>query len=161
MFHPQLKAAIRFFLISILLILPAKIAGACSCPPRANVLDAYEAADEVLIVRVLSVAAVDQTLECVLNMVVTLLETVADKGRCSLRVIKGLTGNVSSETYIFAGIFGNCPAVDALVKHSPEKNLEIKTPAIRIEAAHDLRNLVLRFPFPKCKAKRVGNLLCL
>jgi hypothetical protein len=61
MFHPQLKAAIRFFLISILLILPAKIAGACSCPPRANVLDAYEAADEVLIVRVLSVAAVDQT----------------------------------------------------------------------------------------------------
>jgi hypothetical protein len=61
MFHPQLKAAIPFFLISILLILPAKIAGACSCPPRANVLDAYEAADEVLIVRVLSVAAVDQT----------------------------------------------------------------------------------------------------
>ena len=128
MFHPQLKAAIRFFLISILLILPAKIAGACSCPPRANVLDAYEAADEVLIVRVLSVAAVDQTARVRSQYGRDLLETLADTGRCSLRVIKGLTGNVSSDTYIFPGTFGNCPAVDALLKDSPERTLKSKHP---------------------------------
>ena len=59
MSHPLLKAAIRFFCISLLLILPAKIASACLCGPRANVLEAYEAADEVLIVRVLSVETVE------------------------------------------------------------------------------------------------------
>ena len=88
------------------------------------------------------------------NSVNGIAETETDgKGRFSFRVIKGLTGTVISETYIFAGIFGNCPAVDALVKDSPEKHAEIKTPAVRIEAEHDIRNLVLRFPFPRCKSK--------
>jgi hypothetical protein len=76
-----------------------------------------------------------------------------DKGRFSLRVMKGLAGKVSSETYIFAGIFENCPAVDALVKDSPQKNVQINTPAIRIDAENDIRNVVLRFPFPMCKSK--------
>ena len=51
----SLKAAIRFFCTSILLITSAEIASACPCPPIPTVLDAYEAADAVLIVRVLSV----------------------------------------------------------------------------------------------------------
>jgi hypothetical protein len=57
MSRPLLKAAIRLFCTSILLITSAEIAGAnaCPCPPVPTVLDAYEAADAVVIVRVLSV----------------------------------------------------------------------------------------------------------
>jgi hypothetical protein len=88
------------------------------------------------------------------NGVEGLAQTNTDnKGRFSFRVIKGLAGNVIAETHIFAGIFENCPAVDALVKDSPQKNVQINTPAIRVEAQTDIRNLVLRFPFPMCKSK--------
>jgi hypothetical protein len=55
MSHPLLKAAIRLFCTSILLLAPAKIVSACWCQPTPTVLDAYEAADAVVIVRVLSV----------------------------------------------------------------------------------------------------------
>jgi hypothetical protein len=62
MSHPLLKAAIRLFCTSILLITSAEIAGgACSCPPTPTVLDAYEAADAVMIVRVLSVQKIEGT----------------------------------------------------------------------------------------------------
>lgn len=58
MSHPLLKAAIPLFFVSILLSPPAqKIL--CSCRSLPNVLEAYEAADEVLIVRVVSVGMVD------------------------------------------------------------------------------------------------------
>lgn len=60
MSHPLLKTAIRFFFISILLILPAKIATACLCGPAPTVLGAFDAADEVLIVRVLSTPTVNE-----------------------------------------------------------------------------------------------------
>ena len=51
----SLKAAIRSFFIFILLITSAAVAGACPCPPIPTVLDAYNAADAVVIVRVVSV----------------------------------------------------------------------------------------------------------
>ena len=58
MSHPLLKTAIRLFYTSVLLIAPAEILGMCPCPST-TVLDAYDAADAVLIVRVLSVEKVE------------------------------------------------------------------------------------------------------
>ena len=75
-----------------------------------------------------------------------------EKGRFTLKVIKGLSGNVASETFGYAGMFENCPAFDALVQNSPNKFVVFNTPAMRIDAERDINNLVLRFPFPKCKA---------
>ena len=76
-----------------------------------------------------------------------------EKGRFSLTVIKGLSGDVGSETFGYAGMFENCPAFDTLVQNSPQKYIAFKAPAIRIDAERDINNLVLRFPFPKCKTK--------
>ncbi len=76
-----------------------------------------------------------------------------DKGRFSLKVFKGLTGDVLSEAYAWGGMFENCPAFDAQMRNSSQKIAGFKTPAIRIEAQHDIRNLVLRFSLPKCEAK--------
>ena len=56
MSHRLIQAAIRLVCTTVLLITCAAIASAaCPCPPIPTVLDAYEAADAVLIVRVLSV----------------------------------------------------------------------------------------------------------
>lgn len=76
-----------------------------------------------------------------------------DKGRFSLKIFKGLTGDVLSETHAWGGMFEDCPAFDAQMRNSSQKIAGFKTPALRIEAQHDIRNLVLRFSLPKCEAK--------
>ena len=55
MSHPLLKTATRLLYSTLLVIAAAKIVSACSCPPPKSVLDAYDAADAVLIVRMVSV----------------------------------------------------------------------------------------------------------
>ena len=59
MSHPLLRTAIRLLYSSVLVIAAAKIVSACSCPPPKSVLDAYDAADAVLIVRMVSVKKVE------------------------------------------------------------------------------------------------------
>ena len=76
-----------------------------------------------------------------------------EKGRFSLKLFKGSAGSLSSETYVKAGMFGNCPAFDALLPNSSQKVVVFNTPSIRIEADHNIRGLVLRFTFPMCNSK--------
>ena len=60
MSHPLLKTAIRLFYTSVLLLALAQIANACVCPVSPTVLDAFDFADTVMIVRVLSVEKVHE-----------------------------------------------------------------------------------------------------
>lgn len=55
MSHPLLKTASRLFYALVMVSVAVRIVSACSCPPPKSVLDAYDAADAVLIVRLVSV----------------------------------------------------------------------------------------------------------
>ena len=82
---------------------------------------------------------------------------VADKvdldGRFTLTVIKGVKGEIYSSLFAGVDTYENCPKVDALIAEANNMVTELKTLPVQIDAAQDVQNLVLRFPFPKCKLK--------
>jgi carboxypeptidase family protein len=80
-------------------------------------------------------------------------ETTDSEGRFTIRVLKGAKGEIFGEFYASLGDFEKCPKLDALIKASGEETPAIKTPGLKVDAEHDTENLVLQFPFPKCKKK--------
>lgn len=80
-------------------------------------------------------------------------ETTDSEGRFTIRVLKGAKGEIFGEFYSSLGDFEKCPKLDALIKASGEETPKLKTPGLKVDAEHDTENLVLQFPFPKCKKK--------
>jgi hypothetical protein len=72
-------------------------------------------------------------------------------GRFSIKILKGLTGELYGDMYTYIGEFENCPKHESLIKKTNQTYAEIKTPVIVINAENDLSNVELRFPFPGCK----------
>ena len=75
------------------------------------------------------------------------------KGRFTIRVLKGAKGEVFAEFIASLGDYEKCQKLDALIKASNEESPTLKSSVIKIDADHDIGNLVLQFPFPKCKKK--------
>ncbi|HEV2799739.1 MAG TPA: carboxypeptidase regulatory-like domain-containing protein [Pyrinomonadaceae bacterium] len=73
------------------------------------------------------------------------------KGNFSLRVLKGLEGELSGEMWTYAGEFENCPKLEAIIKQSSGTFATIKTELLKIQSERDLKELELRFPFAGCK----------
>lgn len=77
------------------------------------------------------------------------------KGRFSIKILKGLKGELTADMFTYVGEFKNCPALDALVKKSGAAITTIKAEAVEIRAEGNLKDVELRFPFPRCeKANR-------
>ena len=76
-------------------------------------------------------------------------------GRFTLRVLKGLTGELSGEEWIMKGLYKNCPKVVELLEQSGNQSVTVHTNVIEFTTEHDLYELELRLPFPRCeKAKQ-------
>jgi hypothetical protein len=75
------------------------------------------------------------------------------EGRFSLKILKGVKGQLSSDIYVYVGEFVDCPKVESLLKKSGRDNATIKTNVVEIQAEHNLYNLELVIPFPSCKKK--------
>jgi hypothetical protein len=75
------------------------------------------------------------------------------KGRFSIRILKGLEGELSADVFAYVGEFENCPKLDALIKKAEGNGRMsvIKTEAVKIQAGRDLKEVEIRFPFPGCK----------
>jgi hypothetical protein len=71
-------------------------------------------------------------------------------GRFSVRVLKGLKGNLFGELSTYSGKYENCPKVEELVKKSGGL-ATIRTQVVQISGDDDLTNIDLRLPFPACK----------
>lgn len=77
------------------------------------------------------------------------------EGRFSLKILKGVKGELSAADYVYVGKFENCPKVDDLVRKTGRDYAEIKTNVITLQAERNLYDVTLMFPFPGCKkAKR-------
>lgn len=85
------------------------------------------------------------------------VETKTDgEGRFTFQLIKGQKGEIFSEFLIRVWLYENCPQLAALIEPTNPKFVRLKTPRVKIEAAQDLKNLVLRFPIPKCNLKNAN-----
>ena len=75
-------------------------------------------------------------------------------GRFTLRVLKGLTGELAAEHWIMTGLYQNCPKVDELIAKSGEKSVTVQSNVIKLTTEQNVYELELTFPFPRCeKAK--------
>ena len=75
------------------------------------------------------------------------------KGRFTIRILKGSNGSLFGGMYSYVGEFENCPKQERLIKEAGGGVPEIKTPPIEIRATSNLYDLELKFPFACKKAK--------
>ena len=75
------------------------------------------------------------------------------QGRFTLSVLKGVQGELSSDAYVSAGSFINCPKVDELIAKSGRDSVNVFTNKIEVTAEENLYNIELTLPFPLCDKK--------
>jgi len=87
------------------------------------------------------------------------VDTTAE-GKFSFKIFKGLPGELYADFFAYTGTgaeivgaydYAKCPQVYAIMKQTGEL---IKTRVQKIAPQHDLPNVVLTFPFPRCKDQR-------
>jgi hypothetical protein len=77
------------------------------------------------------------------------------KGQFTMRILKGLTGELWSEDWLYKGHFKNCPKVDELIAKSGENSVTVKSNIVKLTADQDVYEVELTLPFPHCeKAKQ-------
>jgi Carboxypeptidase regulatory-like domain len=74
-------------------------------------------------------------------------------GHFSIRILKGIKGELSADDYVYIGEYENCPKLDSLIRKTGKDSLTVKTNVISIQGDKDLFNLELVYPFPGCKKK--------
>ena len=81
-------------------------------------------------------------------------EKTDDAGRFTLRVLKGVTGELSAEHWLSQGLYLDCPKVDELLAKSGQTSLTVQTNKLELTTEHNVCAVELTFPFPRCeKAK--------
>lgn len=76
--------------------------------------------------------------------------TTDANGRFSLKILKGQEGAYFGNMLTYSGEFENCPELESAITSSANPS-EVRTPSQPFVADRNIVNLVIRFPFPKCK----------
>jgi hypothetical protein len=79
--------------------------------------------------------------------------TTDEKGRFTMRILKGSNGSLFGGMYSYAGEFENCPKLERLIKQAGGGVPEINTPPLEIRATANVYDVELKFPFACKKAK--------
>jgi hypothetical protein len=80
---------------------------------------------------------------------------ITDDGRFTFKIVKGLKGELFGVFAAQIGEYADCPKLDALLMTAGYGAASLKSTTIPIEGDRNVDNVVLRFPFPKCKRKEV------
>ena len=83
------------------------------------------------------------------------IEFPDDHGRFTFKILKGLKGELAGVFAAQIGEYANCPKLDALLMTQGYGAASLKSSVIAIDGDRDVENVVLRFPFPKCKRKEI------
>ena len=78
-------------------------------------------------------------------------EQTDSAGRFTLRVLKGLTGELAGEDWLLAGLYKNCPKVDELLAKSGSNNVTVQSNVIKLTTEQNVYEVELTLPFPLCK----------
>jgi len=73
------------------------------------------------------------------------------EGRFSIKILKGVKGELSAEDYVYVGQFENCPKLESLIRKTGRSTATIKTNIVEIHAEQNFYDVELKFPFPGCK----------
>ena len=65
-------------------------------------------------------------------------EQTDSAGRFTLRVLKGLTGELAGEDWLLVGLFKNCPKVDELLVKSGRNNFTVQSNVIKLTTEQNL-----------------------
>ena len=77
--------------------------------------------------------------------------TTDEKGRFSIKVLKGSRGTLIGSMYTYVGEFENCPKLDRLIQQSKKQITDITTAPVELQATTNLYGVELKFGFPWCK----------
>jgi hypothetical protein len=82
------------------------------------------------------------------------MEQTDSTGHFTMRILKGLTGELWSEDWLYKGGLKNCPKVDELIAKSGRKSVTVKSNIVELTTDQDVYEVELTLPFPRCeKAK--------
>ncbi len=81
-------------------------------------------------------------------------EQTDSAGRFTLKILKGLTGELAGEEWLLAGLYKNCPKVDEILAKSGSNNVTVQSNVVKLTTEQDVFEVELTLPFPRCeKAK--------
>lgn len=72
-------------------------------------------------------------------------------GRFTLKILKGLTGELWGDQWLLSGLFKNCPKVDEILEKSGDTSITVRTNVIELTAEENLYDVELTLPFPRCE----------
>ncbi|HZE68938.1 MAG TPA: carboxypeptidase-like regulatory domain-containing protein [Pyrinomonadaceae bacterium] len=78
-------------------------------------------------------------------------ELTDSRGRFTLKVLKGLTGELWGEEWVLTGLYKNCPKVEELLAKSGSNNLTVQSNVVKLTTEENLYEVELTFPFPSCE----------
>jgi len=77
------------------------------------------------------------------------MRTDSESGRFTIRILKGLTGELMAEDWLYPGVYKDCPKVDELL--GKNRDLKVQSNVIKLTAEQDVYNVHLTLPFPLCE----------
>lgn len=78
-----------------------------------------------------------------------------ENGKFSLRVLKGLSGELFGEVTLNESEFKDCPQVIAFLREKGGINWRKRTDAIRIQTQKNVDQVELKLPFPGCRGAKI------
>jgi hypothetical protein len=78
-------------------------------------------------------------------------ERTDGEGRFTLKILKGLTGELAGEEWLPKDRYKNCPKVDELIAKSGGNNVTVSTNVIKLTTEHNVYDVELTLPFPRCE----------
>jgi hypothetical protein len=81
-------------------------------------------------------------------------EKTDDAGRFTLTVLKGLTGELSADYWLFKGDYKNCPKIDELFAKIERNDITVFTNVVKLTTEQDMYAVELTLPFPQCEKKK-------
>jgi hypothetical protein len=78
-------------------------------------------------------------------------EKTDSNGKFTLRVLKGVTGELFGEDWLLTGLYKNCPKVDELIAKSGRNNVTVSSNTVKVTTEDDVYEVELTLPFPRCE----------
>jgi hypothetical protein len=80
-----------------------------------------------------------------------------EQGKFILKILKGQRGKINGSMYSYSGEYINCPSIEKIIRATGKTFAEIETPALALEAEHNLSGIELKFPFPQCEKAKIDE----
>ena len=73
------------------------------------------------------------------------------QGRFSIKILKGLKGQLYGTMYTNVGEFENCPKIEKAIKQTGHDSADLRTAPLQVIAESSQFDVEVKYPFPGCK----------